>query len=891
MGAKFDKLKNKLAGEPGVTDPAGLAASIGRKKYGKANYDKAAAKDKSPKMKKADDDVAFSTPVSIDNDEGTEVDKEIKKIAKAMEYSTMDPIHEIQKTIAELGPEGLKKALPGMTEENKELLYNVLEDMNKSHKLPLSPPRKLTNVGGDNYVQEDVSGDEADEAIFDASVKEGDNEQKHQGGSHDQPYKLDWEGQMIKSLDEFTMEELATFGEIYKAMKMKKKMKKDMGEEGAVEEYGDEEGGAPMDKAVSASPKLWGKPPAKRGVGIYKGEEDDTVAEDVAEIKGKKTVKDVMGEAAPGKKDDILRELRDSKMKKAKKMMKEAMKKECDGMEGEMELDKMKKNMRKALISVLNEEYTDEEIEKAMKKGDEERYEKDAKYDKDEAAEAYEGRDDAEKKGEEGKAAKYEKDIEADMTDADYDKDMEKKMKKARALFIEASRTENPIIADVLLEKAKEMLDKGGKGSGRRSSGGASQMASERLKAGAKAAKKNPVREIDPKTGDVIAEHADTNAAKRSARKEAKMNKARELFIEASQEENPYMADFLLEKAKEMMASDIAEAKQVDLKDSAEGMNPGRGKGKVEEGLKPQTKADDVKVSMKKSIRYYGEPNDAFKAGRLGRHNYTSSVNEHYDAALYKAENPGHKEEELRKSYNESNINDLIEMEMTSTWLDAEEADRHETFQKSQGNFTKRSFDDTDMLKSLHMSEEEAVAALGEPLAKAKFIRKIGSGANAKYVYKMPDGSTKVSGGKIGAHAGKGDAEKKKSAIPKFTEQEKAEIADSAVSAMKETRGEWVTANQIKEITKDMPAMKKIYERIEREHGGRKDLGVQSWHAVMAKIAKHKGIDTRKAGSKREFIALPPGQTRSDDEGLKTPGRNQTDIDRILGRKGSRRKK
>ena len=52
-------------------------------------------------------------------------------------------------------------------------------------------------------------------------------------------------------------------------------------------------------------------------------------------------------------------------------MIKAAMKKECADMkEGEAEL--MKNKMRKALVEVLSEEYTDEEIEKAMKKGEEE---------------------------------------------------------------------------------------------------------------------------------------------------------------------------------------------------------------------------------------------------------------------------------------------------------------------------------------------------------------------------------------------------------------------------------------------------------------------------------------------------------------------------------------
>jgi len=39
----FDKLKGELAKEKGVTNPGALAASIGRKKYGKKKFQKAAA--------------------------------------------------------------------------------------------------------------------------------------------------------------------------------------------------------------------------------------------------------------------------------------------------------------------------------------------------------------------------------------------------------------------------------------------------------------------------------------------------------------------------------------------------------------------------------------------------------------------------------------------------------------------------------------------------------------------------------------------------------------------------------------------------------------------------------------------------------------------------------
>ena len=42
-GKRFQKLKGKLAKQKGVTDPAALAASIGRKKYGKKKMAKMAA--------------------------------------------------------------------------------------------------------------------------------------------------------------------------------------------------------------------------------------------------------------------------------------------------------------------------------------------------------------------------------------------------------------------------------------------------------------------------------------------------------------------------------------------------------------------------------------------------------------------------------------------------------------------------------------------------------------------------------------------------------------------------------------------------------------------------------------------------------------------------------
>lgn len=43
-GGRFAKLKGKLSGKPGVYNPGGLAAYIGRKKYGKAKMASMSAK-------------------------------------------------------------------------------------------------------------------------------------------------------------------------------------------------------------------------------------------------------------------------------------------------------------------------------------------------------------------------------------------------------------------------------------------------------------------------------------------------------------------------------------------------------------------------------------------------------------------------------------------------------------------------------------------------------------------------------------------------------------------------------------------------------------------------------------------------------------------------------
>lgn len=51
----FDKLKSELAGQPGVKNPGALSASIGRKKFGKKRFQRAAAQGKSLRGAKPSD--------------------------------------------------------------------------------------------------------------------------------------------------------------------------------------------------------------------------------------------------------------------------------------------------------------------------------------------------------------------------------------------------------------------------------------------------------------------------------------------------------------------------------------------------------------------------------------------------------------------------------------------------------------------------------------------------------------------------------------------------------------------------------------------------------------------------------------------------------------------
>lgn len=141
-----------------------------------------------------------------------ELNKEIDELAQKMTKSTVTD-EEAKKalfdTLMELGPDGLKKAVPNLTDAQKELLKACLEDLAKTAKKPeeqmtKAEPKvedektpKQTMTDSNKMRTEALSGsdDEDEKKLMDAKNANHSN----QGGPKDKPEG--WEGQVIKSED------------------------------------------------------------------------------------------------------------------------------------------------------------------------------------------------------------------------------------------------------------------------------------------------------------------------------------------------------------------------------------------------------------------------------------------------------------------------------------------------------------------------------------------------------------------------------------------------------------------------------------------------------------------------------------------------------------------
>jgi hypothetical protein len=137
-----------------------------------------------------------------------DLNQEISEMAGKMEKSvqaTEFTIDMLKTTITKLGVEGLKKAIPTLSDDQKVLLKGVLEEMKKSHTGPipnkqesLEPVSNSTPSGDYLFNEEERPAfTEHDEDLSEEARKRKQMEHRNQGGI---PVE-GWEGQVIKSED------------------------------------------------------------------------------------------------------------------------------------------------------------------------------------------------------------------------------------------------------------------------------------------------------------------------------------------------------------------------------------------------------------------------------------------------------------------------------------------------------------------------------------------------------------------------------------------------------------------------------------------------------------------------------------------------------------------
>lgn len=151
--------------------------------------------DKSNNINDLVEEIIMGTKSNEDNTMAKSIENEIDSMADNMAKSTIDPKAELMATIKELGPVELKKSLADLSDEQKGMVVEILEEMNKATSMDAnySPDKKfakLANMG----TEEETGSDDSDEKLVVASNKDI----KHQGD--DSPEGKS--GQVIKSESE-----------------------------------------------------------------------------------------------------------------------------------------------------------------------------------------------------------------------------------------------------------------------------------------------------------------------------------------------------------------------------------------------------------------------------------------------------------------------------------------------------------------------------------------------------------------------------------------------------------------------------------------------------------------------------------------------------------------
>lgn len=129
-----------------------------------------------------------------------EIENEVEQLAEKMTKSTAEGKQVLFDTIFNLGPDGLKKALPLLSPEQQEIVKEALEEMNKAaHKPEPSAdgahltPEKTQTKQAKMKAESNTGSDDQDEKLMEDKNKDI----KHQGGPSEKPEG--WEGQVVKA--------------------------------------------------------------------------------------------------------------------------------------------------------------------------------------------------------------------------------------------------------------------------------------------------------------------------------------------------------------------------------------------------------------------------------------------------------------------------------------------------------------------------------------------------------------------------------------------------------------------------------------------------------------------------------------------------------------------
>ena len=132
------------------------------------------------------------------NDAQAKLDAEMNEVAETMAKSVKDSKQLLMETLLELGPEGLKKAIPSLSESERETLKVALTSLSKakSEDADKLTPKKTETKTADMRQESQTGSDDEDEKLMD----EANAEHPQQGGPKAKPEG--WDGQVIKSAGE-----------------------------------------------------------------------------------------------------------------------------------------------------------------------------------------------------------------------------------------------------------------------------------------------------------------------------------------------------------------------------------------------------------------------------------------------------------------------------------------------------------------------------------------------------------------------------------------------------------------------------------------------------------------------------------------------------------------